>query len=129
MAQILVQGKTYNLPRFDGKLVSEFYAWAKARVPDPLASIAATLKDLPADIARDLALAAYNRRLQPLAVDSDEIQAVQQTPEGVLHLLTLLLKRHQPDITEEQVWDFHSAAIAEHGDKYLVTSGVIPESK
>ena len=121
MHELMIGGACYRLASFDEGLALDQVAWARKQLGDPLAECAAALKDFPEALHRTLlddALAEKKRRAT-LADDSPEIQALLRSAAGYERLVLAIYQRHQPHLGEDQVWQLHAAARAQHGDDYL----------
>ena len=129
MHELTVGGVSYKLARLDEQVVRAQLAWARSQLGDPLAECARNIKDFPPELHKALLddALAEKKRLAALSDDAPEIQARLQSVEGLSRAVLLLYQRHNPSLSEDQIWQLHAAVKAEHGDDYL--KRLMPEEK
>jgi hypothetical protein len=131
---IEVGGKTYKLSRFTRGILRQFMDWAEKQLGDPLDAIKHKLDGFSPAIQELLVRDAVNASKHRRNIQSPEIQALMQTEEGGIRLLTLLFNKHHPELTEAQVGELFDQCLIEHGQDYFANklaeaSGVIPDDE
>lgn len=99
---ITVNGIAYRLGRLRRKEWSEFHNWAVSLLPNVLEILAGQIEKYPADLQRAMASQAVELVNEPI---ERRTQALLDTPSGWAKLMELLLREHQPSITEDEAWD------------------------
>lgn len=117
--KLTVNGTEYELSAFDAALAKQVLAWAESRLPNPLDLIKDRIAFFPPAVQEMMIRDAMDKARTPKSLDSAEVQAQIRTLEGIEYVLCLLFKRHHPQLTVEQIWGIHQAAVKEHGEGYL----------
>lgn len=115
---IEVGGKSYTLTRYDRAVLDKMTEWARARLPSPLAAIKDHLADLPRHLQDTAIKAAVEMGGRKLSFDSPLIQEQMTTMDGGVKILSLLLAKHHPDLTEDKVVELVEALAEERGDGF-----------
>lgn len=116
---LVVNGTTYKLSKFTLPLYEEFLTWAKSRLPDPFEGIAEKVKGLPDHLARHMIDRAEERAARRGSLTDPDVQAVAESPEGLRKIYSLLFRKYQPSMTEEQVMAVVEEGIEQHGSDFF----------
>ena len=106
---IKVNGRDWRLSRWTRAIWREWLEWAKKQIPDPVEECAKILDKFPKDLQEKMVTWALEKKSRVLSLGSPEVNALFDDPEGTCHLLYLLLKKHQPDATEDDAMDVFNA--------------------
>lgn len=127
---VTVDGKAWKLGRLELSIVNDFRDWIAERLPDPLAIGEKFFAMLPPDeqLARvrqaeqqKLDLACFTLK-SPLAVEYMSREA------GIAKLGQLLLRKHQPNVTEAEAFDVFFALQDQMGELLAKAEGKSPPS-
>lgn len=124
---IKINGVDYKLSKFTLPLYTEFLDWAKAQLPDPFEGLAERIKGLSDHLAKHLIDKAEERASQTKTINHPDIQALTQSPEGLRKIFALLFRKHQPNLTEDDVMEIVEGGIAEYGEDLF--RQIFPEGK
>jgi hypothetical protein len=102
---IEVNGKTYILSRLTRAIMSEFVQWAKSQLPNVLDVISERIDKFPKDLQELMVKEAVKNSRMQLDFYSDEIQLLMNSPDGLTKMTELLLRKHHPDIQEDEAWE------------------------
>jgi hypothetical protein len=102
---VTIGGKKYTLSRLTRSVMREFAEWVHAHTPDPLAMAAQYINEFPEDLQKLLIQQAWNDTKGRMDVEGPEVRPAMNTIEGSTKLLQLLLQKHHPELTEDQVFD------------------------
>ena len=150
-------GRTWKVSRWTRNTWDEYTAWAASKLPDPLAVVEESLermmaraeaahrrglseraKDSPPppafaisaqwkEMAERLLQTAFDQSTCYLAVNSPQMMSILNSPGGGVHMLWLLLREHQPGVTEDEAHDLHTALSGEAmGELFAVAQGRVP---
>lgn len=147
--EITINGYTFG--RFERRLVEEYVDWAKTQVPDALQIAIKQMDRLEVEadvIQKDASIPAPEKArkiqwitqkqewLQREAIRLDQggltwgsqpVEALLRTEKGQLHFFKLILKKHHPDLTYEQIEAVLEPLTREDLDKIIeVVSGKVP---
>lgn len=113
-----IGGRSFLLSRYTRRILRELLTWGVAKLPDPF-NATRNLDDLPphvqAVIAKDLTEWGRVKRsvYNPLLLD------LWTSLEGRVFEFGLLLAKHHPGMTGDDVGELYGLAALEHGDDYL----------
>jgi hypothetical protein len=110
--------KTYKLADFDKDMMAALVAWAKPKLPDPMAEVKESLKDFSPKLQEVMVREAMRVKRLPKTIESDDIQALLRTPEGLEQVILLTFTRFQPDLKADDIWKIHFQAVKELGEDY-----------
>lgn len=119
---ITISGANYRLSKFTIPLYQEFITWARAQLPDPFEGLAEKCKGLSPELAKYLIDKAEKRAATRNSLADPEIEAVANSLPGVKKILTLLFRKYQPSLSDEQVSDIIDVGIYEHGADFFTQS-------
>lgn len=122
MKKIEIDGETYTLASAtDGKIQQGLINLVKKSARDPLAEVASIVKDLPPQVQIELLKEAMQRKYTSQTPEQTEqnITDYVNSAEGMEAFLSMLWRRHQPDLSVDQVWVLHGKAIEKCGEKYF----------
>ena len=123
---LTIGGQDYKLSKFTVALYQEFLGWAKSVLPDPWENIAEKIKGLPDHLAKYLIDKAEDRAAKRGTLADPDTESLAQTPAGLRKILSLLFRKHQPHMTEEQITAVIEQGIAEKGEDFF--AGCFPDS-
>ncbi len=112
-----IGGKTYTLARFTRRIMRLYLDWADKVLPDPIQAIKASLDGFPPHLQELMVRDALDRSRLRRSFNSDEVQQLLQTPEGVFKLFSLLISASHPELTESQLEDLFDTFLKEQADK------------
>jgi hypothetical protein len=129
-----IGGRKYVLSRFTRKVLRAFLDWADKELGDPLEAVKGKLAGFPPNIQELMVREAIQAAKLRRSVDSPEVQALMQRPEGVMKILALLFQANHPELTDRDVEALFDQAAQEHGENYLErkileASGQIPKDE
>jgi hypothetical protein len=107
---IKVGGVPYRLTSLSARQVQEFLDYAKRAMPDPVAEVLDTAKELPEGKLRDefvtrhLDAAFERKRLRGTLTDPDLV-GFQESLDGLKKAAALMFKRYHPELSEDEVFD------------------------
>lgn len=116
---IEVGGTKYTLSRFSRSLLKKFIEWADTQLGNPLDQVRDKLAGFPVAMQEIIVKDALERQRLRKSVNSPEIEAIMQSPDGVTYLLHLHLKQHHPDLTYHDAESLYDRATIEHGLTYI----------
>ena len=141
-------GRQWKFGRWDRSVWFEFLAWARTQLPNPLDKIRPVIEQLTSRQAALLAqnteattkeaelLAqhldgivrlAINESMSYLSVGSAPVADVVRSLEGTIKILWLLLRKHQPNVTEDDAFDiFDEVGLQNVQNLMNVASGEMP---
>jgi hypothetical protein len=102
---VTIGGKQYTLARLTRSVIREFAEWVYGHTPDPLAMAAKYINEFPEDLQKLLIQQAWNDTKGRMDIEGPEVREAMNTIEGSTKLLQLLLHKHHPELTEDQVFD------------------------
>lgn len=137
-------GRSWTFSRWTLTILDDFLTWARTQIPDPLDLATRHVEKMMVEeekisnkallahrnkIKDELVTGAIKQAASYLDFGSPQVQSLLHSPLGGSHLLMLLLKAHQPDVTEEDAFQI----IQEIGDQKLqhimdVTTGKVAPS-
>lgn len=128
---LVVDGKRYMLSRFTRALEDEFVEWAKSVLPNPIAVIGAGLSKLPANVQEMLVKEAVAKACALQSFFNPDIQSLVGTPAGSVKLFSLLLRKYQPELTEDDVINLIGKAGRDEDLKkaFRQVYGTVPEDE
>lgn len=97
-------GKTWKLARWERRVWWDLLAWARLKIPDPVDLIAGKLALMPEPIAKHAVDAALRASRTFLSINSAEVQSLLASLEGSVYTVWLLLREHQPNVTEDEAY-------------------------
>ena len=116
---LTIGGQEYKLSKFTVALYQEFLGWAKAVLPDPWEGIADRLKGLPDNLAKYLIDKTEERAAKRGTLADPDTESLAQTPAGLRKILSLLFRKHQPHMTEDQISEVIERGIVEKGEDFF----------
>lgn len=119
MKKITIENKEYRIAAFDEKITKDFLGFANVMLPDPLTQAKDSIGGFPLHLQELIVKDALAAKRIPRSIDDPQVQAFAKTPEGLGKLLCLLYQKHQPELTEDEVWELHFKATDTLGEKYL----------
>ncbi|WP_020469319.1 hypothetical protein [Zavarzinella formosa] len=135
---IEVGGQSYTLSRYDREILDQMTEWARAQLPNPLEAIKGHIADFPKHLQELMLREAVANASRKLSFDSPQIQEILNSVNGAMRVISLLLKKHHPDINEEKVWAIIEQLAEERGsqaeaerylsDKLVECQGRFPKS-
>ena len=114
-----ISGKDYTFARLDRKAHQAWMAWADKKLGCPLAEARKQMEGFPPHIQEVLFKDALERKKLRSNLESPDYQNLMKTWDGAMKFMVLLLKKHHPELTEEQVEEIYDAAIEELGPDFL----------
>lgn len=114
-----VGGINYRLSKSTLPLLQEFIDWAKSKLPDPFDGFQEKVKGLSPDLQKYIYDKCEEKLTRRNSFDSPEIVAITNSIEGMKKQVGLLLRKHQPHLTEANVSDIIDAGVEEHGESFL----------
>lgn len=106
---VKVGEKVYTLSKADASVREEFLEWARPRIADPIDAILGKLEKMKPKAASLFTREALQQARARYDFASPEIQQVAQTEAGIVKMISLLLRKHHPDITDEEALDVGQA--------------------
>jgi hypothetical protein len=116
---VTIGGNTYRLSKFTIPLYQEFVAWAKAQLPDPWDGLHERIKGLSQEIQKYIIDKAEARAASRGTLNDPEVNALANSIPGVKKMLSLLFRKHHPNLSDEQIVDIIEAGIEEHGADFF----------
>jgi len=104
-SELTALGRTWRISRWTRKIWNDWLDWAKTVLPDPVDTAQKRIEKWPAHLQAEVARDALDRANMGLSIGSRPVSALMDSPEGACQLLYLLLKKHQPDVTEDDAMD------------------------
>lgn len=102
--EVELDGKTYKVGELRLRELGMLQSWIESRVPHPVRALAPHLEGLPSDVQIALLESARKESANwPPRIGTAEGAAVLDTPEGEREILWVLLSRHQPSMTRDEV--------------------------
>jgi hypothetical protein len=95
-------GQTWRLSRLTRALWEDWLAWARPRIPNPLAAVRQDLANWPEEDREMLVKAALDSYSAVLTINSKQARDMLSTIEGSTKMVQLLLRQHHPNMTEEK---------------------------
>jgi hypothetical protein len=99
--EIKALGQTWKLARLDRGIWRKWIDWAKTQLPDPVEEALKVVDRLKPEVASAVVQKALEEKTSFLSLESPKVAALMRAPEGMMQLLYLLLKKHQPEATED----------------------------
>lgn len=94
--------KVYKLSRLRRKEWREWHEWAAPLLPNVLEVLAASIEKYPAELQRVMASQAVELANEPI---ERRTASLVETMSGWAKLIEILLREHQPGITDDEAWD------------------------
>jgi len=117
---IEVSGKSYKLGRLTRSDMSQFIDWANERTPHPLDELTLErLNKYPPHLQEILLKNAQDKAEMRRSYTAPHIQGAINSPEGIIKLFELVLRKQHPEITYTAVAVLYDACLEEHGPDYL----------
>lgn len=146
--EVIVNGKTWKTGRMTLNVIDAFLDWCRPLLPDPLTiatndvlRLERAVRDVQASDAPDADKAAvvatlrrqqeqvtelaFDRATAYLSWTAPEVQGVLRSPRGAARMLYLLLREHQPDVTEDDAWSVLTALGEKQRDVFTKASGKV----
>lgn len=127
---VTIQGKQYKLSRLDVSILREFSEWYYKECPNPLALAAQHIKDFPPDLQKILLNQAWEDSKKRREFDTPEVREFMATIAGGGKIISLLLAKNHPDLTEDDALNLATAYFEEQAQPVideLVLQGYTPE--
>lgn len=110
----------YTISRFTRGVLNSFLEWADKILPHPLDALKGKLEGFPKDIQEMLVRDAIDSTRLRRSVTNPEVNRLMNSEQGAFKILHLLLAKHHPDLSEDDVWDIYMECAREHGDEFLL---------
>lgn len=98
-------GQTWRLQRWSRAVWGEFLAWARTQLPDPLEVARRAMELWGKEHHQAIGQDALDRANSAISIGSKAVNELLESPEGACYLLFLLVKKHHPDVTQDQAMD------------------------
>lgn len=98
-------GRVWRVSRWTRAVWAEWLAWARSVLPDPVEVALKHLDTIPPDLRDSWVRMALDRKLTFLSLGSPEVRTLLTSLEGTVRVLWILLKKYQPDATEDDAFD------------------------
>ena len=105
---ITIQGKDYILSPLTIRHFGMVEQQILSNRPNPLKMVAEAAADLPEELAAEMMKQAYNDAKKSNTVSANEVTEWLETFEGMCYAFFLMLKKEQPEMTHEEVYDLMS---------------------
>jgi hypothetical protein len=104
-SKVFAKGQYWTVGRFEVDEWEELLKWAAPRILNPLEDLRAIVDKLPPEVALQLIRETLDKRPVAVTIDNPAVHFLIESKEGKVHLFWLLLRKHHPDITKQQVFD------------------------
>src|SRR4051812_43103057 len=121
MVTITIKGQEYKLSKADTQTIERFAEWANTQLPDPMDEAREQVKGFPEALQLEIIRHAQKEKAlrQAKSVQSEGIQAMYQTAQGVRKLFALVLQKHHGNLTDNDALKLMADCEEEHGISYL----------
>lgn len=116
---IEVDGRVWRVSRWTRAVWNEYLTWARGVLPDPVEVALKHLDHVPEKLQAAWVRMALDKKTCYLSVSSPEVQSLLASLEGTVHLLWLLLKPYQPEVTLDDAFEVAMRIGEQELDKIL----------
>lgn len=116
---LTIGGKDYTFSRLERREHMAWMDYANKQLGCPLAEARKNMEGFPPHIQEVLFKDALERKKLRSNPECEDYQVFMRSWQGAMKLMQLLLKKHHPDLSEEQVEEVYDQAIEEHGADFL----------
>lgn len=103
-AEVYALGQTWTLSAWDAGVWREFLAWARAKLPDPLATGKKVIDAFPATAHDAVVRQSLFDACMPLVDNSPGVQHLLAGHDGASYMLWLLLRPNHPGVTQDDAY-------------------------